>query len=1043
MQDKMKFIHQVFYGIVLSLFLSIPFNISAQVVIKDRMELQNKKTSLASTNGAYENFRFFIGYSGDITLDIKTSSRYYLEDWVLYEEDIGRIAAGRAIDDYNLGHFPQWTGFTFYFKNRKTGEKRYVGSSSHRCNLEQDYQGYSFLDVMSLSWEPDSTKLSFPPQRVMNCLKKDFTDPGNVHFSFDEKRWGYVKIERATKSYNYDLYLESPEQKLLAKNVGDKIHQTFRLGPYSLGEKMVFYIKSSHDPVKDIKMYGNKSFWKIRFEGGSDLLFNDLSISLGEGLMPSDPNGVEPYPLPYATIYGDTTYVYFTGRTNIGWDKKFPKDQKFDVWINEEGKQYGTLVSKDGKQRGDYLTNVTQPVLYLTKTVDELGFEPGFSSPDIFAKTKLKDPYPPYEIEGYERMSLRREALKVGFEKDPISPGNKTLIKPYFEYRDGEQQYFEEGHQFYSVAIIKGKKYGHLETADGKNIGNGGNYLSPGIKFVANPDIDQESAVVWIYVGTDITFDRSFELLSMNSGFTSNMEAPSTSQDSLFDYTKQQKKLVEYLKTQGDEELIQYIRLPKNKADSSAGLPQSASSISTSSEEGETWYMIGYGRLEFGEPEGNEILLGESKYYAARWKNPSQKNEIVIEEVAAGTDGKPSEPSGLVPNAFSDYPIEVISGGKSGVYWEKKWASIDSNTGSISSGDLPSGMVRVIGRYWEKGKDYKVKLKAEAAGSSGELKIEVVKPNQLGNKYGKARTVLDEVIDMDSVIIANAGKYGVPPQLIKGHIDKESYAKNFGGSVGWGFTPGYLYEAYNTEFKIRSAKRDYAINNDAPYHWFESPYKVIESSMGTGESVPSHLYLEKLIYPKSPQTIWDMVKKYSHLKGKPSEGGWPQYGQLENSGKMKFIYGAPKKIYSEILGGLKRDYSGDSLYTIARDTMAKYLKNEWRGGLKNMYAQTRIASSYGPLQLLYTTSRDYNYPIKRKSGKLAARPEDLSELAVHFKVVMLLYQTHLQNQVTKKVNWEKGYEKSWYQAVDKWNPYAPRYEEKVFQFMNLYLPQTN
>lgn len=60
----------------------------------------------------------------------------------------------------------------------------------------------------------------------------------------------------------------------------------------------------------------------------------------------------------------------------------------------------------------------------------------------------------------------------------------------------------------------------------------------------------------------------------------------------------------------------------------------------------------------------------------------------------------------------------------------------DSSDGTLIMHDLPSGIIRLAGRYWEAGK-YKVKLKVNHGGKTGELEITVVKPDRLGDQYGK------------------------------------------------------------------------------------------------------------------------------------------------------------------------------------------------------------------------------------------------------------------------------------------------------------------
>lgn len=446
--------------------------------------------------------------------------------------------------------------------------------------------------------------------------------------------------------------------------------------------------------------------------------------------------------------------------------------------------------------------------------------------------------------------------------------------------------------------------------------------------------------------------------------------------------------------------------------------------------------------------EGNatdKIMLGATKYYAALWKDPAKKEHITIEEVETDGNGEPIEPSGLIGNAFENNPIEVMAGGKSGVYWERKWATVN-NDGSISSAPLPSGMIRVVGRYWEQGKDYKVKLKAEAAGGNGEMEIEVVKPNQLGNKYGKARDVFDEVVDMDSVIIANAGKYGIPPQWIKGQMQKETdpIGFNFPEGSEEGFAPAYRYEPFNWEFIMR----DIEDINSNPYE--DNPFWVTENSMGV-DIPPAHKNIIYKPYPKEPLTVWDMVNKNSHIT---NNNNFAIYGKHLSSGKMDFEvyeYSNIQQIYDEIKNTLRENYSGDTLYTKARDSIAIFLKTKWKGpeerqlanfegGLENLYAQTRIASSYGLIQMMYHNATKKGYDIKNNNA-----PEYLNEVGTFFPFAMDLHLENLGKVIDKPnitdSNWAEGFEQVLMRLFNKWNSYRDSYEQDIAKFSLEFKPE--
>lgn len=617
-----------YLGFLIGLFLFLSAEtLNAQVLIKDKINLGESNISILGKTTVekepFENYHYFIGEGGYLTLHMSLADRYYFRDWDLYEENLGRIANVGDINNLALGDHRQWTGFSFYIVNKNTEEKLYsrdLFDSSPVCNFKTRFAGNtstadpvvsfrtasgSASGTMSIHLEPDSSLAAVPSERIMNCLERNFNNETGSTIFFEDEEWGYAKIRTSQGTGSYDLYLNSPEEKLLKSNAGNHTDEYFRIGPYSTEDSLNFYITSSHDVVQGRKLFGKKRFSNkiIYFEDWTDLNYTDISIDIGEGLMPSDPNNIVIDALPYSTMYGDTAYVEFTGSTNIGFYKNFPEDQRFDVWIDEEDLEYGTLESKDGSQQGHELFNVSQPVLFISNTTEELGSEPRFSSLLVNASTTLQPPYPPYKIEerpGRGRIRLRREVLEVGFDPFPVAPGQKTAVTPYFQYSDGDRQYFDEDHTFYLVYILKGREYGYLESRDGENLGSAENHVSPGFKFVANQNIDTDSAVVWIYVDTDITYDRPFiqSISNAKQMYPDNgVEVLELNQE----YNERQNDFIKLLESENQHEVIEMLR-PQNNTDKNQ-LNFSQTEISASSVE------IGYGRLLITQKDDLQINL--------------------------------------------------------------------------------------------------------------------------------------------------------------------------------------------------------------------------------------------------------------------------------------------------------------------------------------------------------------------------------------------------------------------------------------------------
>jgi hypothetical protein len=218
------------------------------------------------------------------------------------------------------------------------------------------------------------------------------------------------------------------------------------------------------------------------------------------------------------------------------------------------------------------------------------------------------------------------------------------------------------------------------------------------------------------------------------------------------------------------------------------------------------------------------ILLGETKYYQAR-NNPDNLGKLVVEERAT-----PVLSGGIADNVWLDDPVTAVSGGKVdvaygkklGVYWEKEKPILGG------TGDLPRGLMRLVGRYWIGDSTYIVKLSATHGERSGSTHIVVKKPRLLGDDlFARTR---DQAIDIesrsysvDSVCIKWGGIYGFPPQNIKGQYQSESV---FDPQLD-AYAPAYRYEPWSAEFWPGVQRL-----SSTSHFW------VTRESMGDGDGVP-------------------------------------------------------------------------------------------------------------------------------------------------------------------------------------------------------------
>jgi hypothetical protein len=141
---------------------------------------------------------------------------------------------------------------------------------------------------------------------------------------------------------------------------------------------------------------------------------------------------------------------------------------------------------------------------------------------------------------------------------------------------------------------------------------------------------------------------------------------------------------------------------------------------------------------------------------------------------------------------------------------------------------------------------------------------------------------------------------------------------------------------------------------------------------------------------------------------------------------------------------------------LARERFADFLKNDWNGGLKNVYAQTRIAASYGLLQNLYTTARSQGLSKNNDD-----RPELLNEpqgFIYNIYYYMFLFENNNGFPLSTNNNWvssfknkpygsaKPGFEEALKVIAYKWNPgekdknNKPIYHVDVFKNMNNFLP---
>ena len=401
--------------------------------------------------------------------------------------------------------------------------------------------------------------------------------------------------------------------------------------------------------------------------------------------------------------------------------------------------------------------------------------------------------------------------------------------------------------------------------------------------------------------------------------------------------------------------------------------------------------------------------------------------------------------------AVTDQPN---SGKRPGLYWEK-----DKPIPGDESHNLPAGMIRVIGRYWHQPDSvYKVMLKTTYNGQTimSDFPIYTIAPEKLltpgqSPTYKLSRDVLNNPINIDSICILYGGIYGIPPHFLKGQMFTEAGHKDFGAY--WGLAPSYRYEPFSRYAQLSKDWEESSLYSDR--YWHVDP-KRSDHKMGLGKDIPIHQNICDMDYPRWPKTVWDIIWDHSelvNLGSGPSDIQHRVYGSREN-GIMIFPYSNMQEVYKGFLDRA-RLFSGFSTQTkedMARGDMIVYLRDKWQGGAKDMVAQTRLASSYGLLQMMYDRAvRSVGFPCDDPQ----LSPEDFNITDTNMVRSLRYMKKLLQNSLTLAVeengNWPNGFENKfkkyiwriWNTGSSKGSKDALKYSKTVYTNVKRFFPQNN
>ncbi len=680
-----------------------------------------------------------------------------------------------------------------------------------------------------------------------------------------------------------------------------------------------------------------------------------------------------------------------------------------------EGQEYGDLFYYDtlgNKIKGKYFYNLDY-YNYSRLRFEATGIEPADTA-EVRIRVNPTDPSIPGADSYVYVTPTDTYPIRVTLQPDTLNPGDTVSItlERNLSGNPATHEQFS-GDQLFDVKIDVGSKYGTILNPATNDTADEFNNIKQGFKFIAAKNIDTSEAKVSIRVHAIV---NTGVIVGSTKGGKEG--------------TGIGKQLSKVRKNIYTEKIASLNKIKKKltKRNGNKIVESNGSTVQPKVESTNPWGVediIGIGKAVI---KYHTILLGESKYYQAKFNYTTEKMEI--EEIKPDANGVPHQKSGMDGDCewitsenewegfdvWGDNPVSILEGDNMGVYWERQkpiWG-----TDKI----LDPGLIRLVGRYWNKNQTYKVKLTTNGEpknwGLESSIEIEVKRPKELGNKHYKELDVFGFSLNVDSLCIYNSGEIGVPPQIIKGHMEKETNFKN-----------SFRYEPkldINTQNNKSEKKKFLDIY---PY------YTVTDKSMGTIDIPDNHKNVQPVSYITSPIKIGDyLIKKitnYIRYPKKDKNGNWldPFFIGYKN--------GEPSKKLQKVYNKMRDSLDMNGAMQIAIDSLKKWLKaDDFKDGKK--YVQSRIFSSYGMLQQVFyyaCTDKIAGYAISNDKQT----PESLNEIKYSIKA----YKENMKKKIKNKTGnqWENGFEDDWAKILQNYNKYETDYGKMVVELSQQYLPK--
>ena len=702
-----------------------------------------------------------------------------------------------------------------------------------------------------------------------------------------------------------------------------------------------------------------------------------------------------------------------------------------------EGSNFGGIINPATGRTTNKLTNIEHEDGSFEITFFSNGEKPA-EDEDVTITVTASDPeIEPYDIEFY----IHPSEFVIKFVPEELKQGDTATVNFYRNETDeGEYTPFPEG-QLFNVEIFEGGGYVKLSPNDDDELYDNLTDVTQPVQLIANEDIDLDTVQVVLFAETNdnggtqpaaastsvngaeslgkVTNGSKVKTKSKSKrrrgwGYGKKSRGVRITKKSTEKEIKAGNELAEKA-DKGKEEVKYSQSFVKGNNNKQTATPVITG---TADEDDENW--IG-ATGEINVVSEIEILLGETKYFAVKKKSDEYK--IVEIPTEYGDEPKWSNVTlsdgweWLKEDVWGNKPIEKL-GTKSGVYWEKKYPFYIGNKFSEMK-DLDVGIIRIVGRYWEQDKedDYKVKLKET---NGNEVILKIIKPNTIGEVYDKVKDVKGVEFNLDEMILEYAGKNGIAPQFIKGIIEKESSFKN---AMRW--EPFFQVSYMQGKDK-----------NGNYTHWTQTKSRYTiksETDLGSPGIPTDHINVYGVVvnnYWGYQGSIWDLFYRYCPEFNLQPEGdiykkknkSWNR--NLEKNWKTEYSKAFKEfldKGLTTVFGNINFDIS--TTYSqagfIARSKANDYAKYKWRDGVMSEIAQTRIATSYGLMQVLYTTATWLrHYPEEYHSHTSPKYlPEYLNEKDYSIKYGVESLVENLNKEINIKNdsednNWTAGFERT-------------------------------